>query len=110
MDSHCAKIVAAAFGAFAFEVVQWYDLRAKLSAKKYQKLIRSKGYWIITVLMMIVGSGGAAILFLDRLAAPEMMVAGAAFPTLFKKLVSAFKPTGVRLGEAEKPSILDYFT
>ena len=110
MDSHSAQIVAAAFGAFAFEIVQWYDLRTKLPVKRYQNLIRSKGYWIITGLMIIVGSAGAVILFLDRLAASEMMVAGAAFPTLFKKLVSAFKPTGVRLGEAEKPSKLDYFT
>jgi len=103
-------ILAPFVGAIALEVVSWYLLRTRLDKPQYQKLLKSVGYWVITVLMVLVGALGALFLFWGRLEVWQLFIAGAAFPTLFKKLVSAFITDQTKLGASEAPSPLrDYF-
>jgi hypothetical protein len=77
-------------GAALLEVVHWYRLREKLDDDQYTKLLRSRGYWIITVLNGLLGAVGALIYYQVRpqLTAAELLVAGAAFPTLFTRLAA----------------------
>ncbi|MCA1511100.1 hypothetical protein [Bradyrhizobium sp. NBAIM01] len=101
-------LLAATFGATAQELLHWYDLRGKLASKRLRALIYSKEYWIITILVIMVSPlccwflfGGGAVS--DQTA----FLAGAAFPLVFKKGVSAFASKDqVVLGDA---SIRDYF-
>lgn len=77
-------------GAVLFEAVHWFRIREKLDLPKYRKLLRSPAYWVITAVAVLLGGLGALVYFGDRLSPGELLVAGAAFPTLLKKLVAAF--------------------
>jgi hypothetical protein len=94
-------------GAAALEVIYWYQLRTELHLKKYQRLLRSKAYWIITVAMVLVGGLFTLIYFGDRLRPGELLVAGAAFPTLIKQLIAAFSAKQLTLGEDSTESEAD---
>lgn len=99
-------------GAVALEVFHWYQLREKLDSAHYKRLLRSKSYWIITVLTVLVGGTVVLIYFQGRLTAAELLVAGAAIPTLFKKLVATFTATQqTKLGpkDEDKAKWSDYF-
>lgn len=85
-------------GAAAMETVQWYQLRERLTEAKYRRLLRSPAYWAITVAMAVIGGIGTLIYFQARLTPGEFLVAGAAFPSLLKKLIGAFVKKQVTLG------------
>ncbi len=99
-------------GAIVIQVVHWYQLREKLELTRYKRQLRSLSYWVISTLM-VVGGGYASLILADgKLDAPQLLLIGAAFPTLFTKLVSAGQQVGkeTNLG-AEKGSLLrDYFS
>jgi len=106
--------VAPFVGAIALETVHWYQLREHLHLAKYRRLLRSRAYWVITTIMVVVGGVGSLILFEDRLGPGELFVAGAAFPTLLKKLVAGFTTKQVTLGDKltddrSTVSAMDYF-
>ena len=84
------EMVAPFVGAATLELVQWYQLRDRLTLPKYRKMLRSVGYWAITIAMAIGGGAGTLIYFDGKLTQGELLVAGAAFPTLFKKLIGGF--------------------
>jgi len=108
--------IAPFVGAALLEVVQWYRLREKLDNERYRRLLRSPGYWVITVLTGVLGAIAALIYFATRseLSPAELLVAGAAFPTLFKKLVAAFVDKEVTtlgdLSEKRKSTISTYLS
>jgi hypothetical protein len=80
------KILLGIFGASCVELLSWHNIKRNLSQKKYEKLIKSPGYWIITIITVIFSAIGVCIIYyrLDR--TPwEFAIAGAAFPTLFDK-------------------------
>lgn len=85
-------------GAIAQELLHWYQLRERLDQVRLSRLLRSVGYWVITVLVVLVSGAGALIYFNGRLTAGEMLIAGAAFPTLFKKLATTFVKERATLG------------
>jgi hypothetical protein len=95
-------------GAAAQEVLHWYDLRGKLGSKRLRTLFHSTDYWIITLLMIIISPlccwflvGG------ESTSKQTAFFAGAAFPLVFKKGVSAFAEKDQEtLGNA---TIKDYF-
>ena len=91
------RFLSALFGAASLEAVHWYQLRDKLSQAKVRKALRSPGYWIITVVMIVLGAVGAW-LYGDGLDEWKLAVAGAAFPALLTKAVAAFKPEHLHLG------------
>lgn len=102
------RLVAALFGSSILEIVHWYDLREHLSQKKVAALLRSRGYWLLTVIMAVAGAVGA-LLMGSNLNTGQVVVFAAAFPTVFKKVVATFKPSDLHLG-AEEASLSDYFT
>ncbi len=107
-------IGTACFGACLQELVHWYDAKTKLSEKKYQKLLHSATYWIICILM-IIGSGfGTWVWFYpESQSLRTYLLFGAAFPLLFKKLVSLFVSRETKLGfqkDDESSSIRNYFS
>lgn len=80
---------AAAFGACSQELSWWYELRHKLHLKEYNRLLTSKGYWVLVVAMILASSVGTVLLHSGRLAAytaADFMIFGAAFPLIFKQL------------------------
>lgn len=106
MDEATVFLVAA-FGSSLQELSYWYDARARLALKKYQAMLRSSTYWIITMLM-IVGSGAATLIWINL--DPSMyelrdyLLFGAAFPLIFKKAVgtAAKAKAQVKLGSADR--------
>jgi len=106
------QIVAPFFGALLLEVVHWYGLRDKLYQQKYKRALRSPGYWLITVLMIALGPIGALIIYEDATPA-GLLIAGAAFPSVFKKIVGAFIDKSVKLGSGDEqaaPPLSAYFS
>jgi hypothetical protein len=76
-------------GAAALEVFYWFNLRRKLLPTKMKAILRSRFYWIITALAILLGGFCAVLLFPDSNAG-QLLLAGAALPTLLKKLVGGF--------------------
>jgi uncharacterized membrane-anchored protein len=98
LDTH---FLAALLGGILQELVHWYERRGDLSTKEASRLLRSKGYWIVTSLM-ILGSAFGTIAWLEKEVAYNRtyLLMGAAFPLLLKKAVSAFASnTSTKLGE-----------
>lgn len=76
-------------GAVVQELIWWYDVRHELNDKKYADLIRSKGYWIIVSLTVLVSTIGPLLLHhreLDNYRPLDFMIFGAGFPLFFKQL------------------------
>lgn len=83
-------IALAIFGAITMELVHWYELRNKLEEEDTQKLIKSKYYWIITMSMIVISGFGTYILFFEKALKMSIpFVLGAAFPTIFRKVVES---------------------
>lgn len=99
-------------GAITLEIVHWYGLRGKLTLARYKRLLKSTGYWVITAAMTLVGGLGSLILADGKLDAGRLLVLGAAFPTLFKELVSTAQAgADPKLGDDDTSSVLrDYFS
>jgi hypothetical protein len=92
------EMAAPFVGAIALEAVHWYQLRERLHLPKYRRMMRSVAYWAPTLVMIVVGGAGTLIYFQGRLTQGELFIAGAAFPTLFKKLIKSFVTDQVKLG------------
>jgi hypothetical protein len=79
----------AAFGASLEEVFYWRELRSKLSGAKYKTMLASRTYWIITSLSICASAAGCLIWYFGQHPAPkDLMLAGAAFPLIFKRAVA----------------------
>ena len=101
----------AAFGASLQELLHWYELREKLSAQKYKRLLRSKGYWILVGLMIVASGIAIAIYAQKKDKEPiDLMLLGAAVPVLFKKGVSAAQSRKVVLGEEDEGTLRVYLS
>ena len=108
------EALAPFLGSAALEVLHWFDLREKLDLQRHRKLLRSPGYWIITVLTGMVGGLVTLVLFNGQGAA-KLLLAGAAFPVLFRKLVTTLASRKhAMLGDDVLPergsALRDYFT
>lgn len=102
MSQAITCILVASAGALCQEVLHWYNLRNKLLDTEVKNLIRSKGYWIITIAMIVFSGFGTYYLFCEDIPQKTsvLFVLGAAFPSLFKKLVEAKSNEGHHLGES----------
>lgn len=88
-------------GAVIQEVGHWYELRKNLALKRYQQLIHSLGYWLITLAMIICSGAGTAIWWYGESHPPkDYLVMGVAFPIIFKKAVSVAAKRPLQLGAA----------
>lgn len=96
-------ILLACFGAFLQELIHWHGIRRKLEIKRYKKEMRSFGYWVLTV-AMIIASGFGTYFWYEQainLHSFQYIVTGAAFPLLFKKIVQLFIDNKPQLGESD---------
>lgn len=87
-------ILIAIFGSLCQELLYWYEIRNKLEAEENKKLLHSKSYWIITLIMIAVSGIGTWLIFFDKgVDFPNKIpfVLGAAFPLVFKKIVAALQ-------------------
>ena len=76
-------------GAVAQEVLHWYGLRTRLDHPEVRRVLRSPGYWIVTLAMIVVSGIGVTLVHGADSAHPGVaFVLGAAFPMLLKKLVA----------------------
>lgn len=106
------QYLAPFIGALTIEAFHWYQLREKLHTTKYKNLMRSKPYWFWTLLFIVLGSAVALIYFEGKLTAAELVIAGAAMPTLLKKIIATFtakQQTTLGPDDADKPKWSDYF-
>lgn len=113
MTSADVEVMAVAgLGAAALELVHWYNLRTQLPSSNYRKRLRSLGYWVIVVGMIVVSGvstwawyRGDGITHLYR----EYLLTGAAFPLILKKVASALAAkTSVELGDDDGSLLTDY--
>lgn len=99
----------AAGGAAAQEVLWWYNRRHKLDEKALDRLLRSRGYWIIT-LGFIILSGLLSLAMLDGIAGISKftcLYTGAAMPLILKQFMTAGQPQQ-HLGPERGFSLRDY--
>ena len=90
----------ALLGATFQELLYWYGLRAKLSSKKYELIIKSKHYWAITVLFVTLSPLIVTIFMIDRnISSLSVAIAlGGSSPLLFKHFIKGVR---IFLGEGE---------
>lgn len=93
-------ILIAMFGAFVQEFSYWYEKRKELNTDEYKRLITSKEYWIIAIMMVVISGIGTYLLFKDELLGKEkaIFIIGAAFPMIFKKAVKVTRNGEPELG------------
>jgi hypothetical protein len=107
-------IGTACFGACLQELMHWHEAKTKLSESKYKKLLHSASYWIICTLMVLGSGFGTWVWYYpESQSLRTYLLFGAAFPLLFKKLVSLFVSKETKLGvqkEAGSSSLRDYFS
>jgi len=95
-------LTSSLMGAICQEVMHWNQLRTKLADDKYNRLIISKAYWVITVLTIIISPVGVWELYGDKNLTKDIyFILGASFPLVFKKLVTSItdKDGRVTLGD-----------
>jgi hypothetical protein len=99
---------AALLGAVAQEALHWYDIRGKLDKNRFRALLYSKEYWAITALVILITPVCCWYIIADASDSNRTaFIAGASFPLIFKKAVSAFaQKDQTPLGDS---SIRDYF-
>jgi len=104
----------ACFGGCLQELVHWYDAKTQLSSAKYDKLLRSARYWIVCGLMIIASGIGTWVWYYpESQTLRTYLLCGAAFPIVFKKLVSVFISRERKLGvrtDSESAPLRDYFS
>jgi len=81
--------LAALFGGFLQELLYWYGLRQRLSEQRYRNMLGYRSYWIVTILMVVVGVPIATVLMhyddTVRMSLRDAMFFGAGAPALLKQ-------------------------
>ena len=107
MDPSLKFILIGCFGSFCQEVMYWRELSGQLDNPQFEKLIRSKTYWIMAFLVVLVSGFGCFFLcFEDGMSKMQTpFILGAGFPALFKKAVQSRAQQDL----GAKSLIKDYF-
>ena len=98
-----------AFGALVQEVLWWFNARHSLDAERYRRLVRSPGYWITTLLFVLVAGGVIVVWFMDGPppSSKTLLLAGAGAPLLIKQGLKALTPPQ-HFGHTKRFSLRDY--
>lgn len=93
----------AALGAAVQELIYWYNLRHQLDEERYQRLIASKGYWIVVGAFVIGAALSAMVWFAggEKVSHKESFIFGVGLPLLIKQLGLA-RGSKVTLGHRER--------
>lgn len=109
MDLNLWQITAPFVGGVVLELIHWHELRERTGQAKYQKLIRSVSYWLITAAMVAGGALVALYWAVSKDEAPspfELLIAGAAAPSLVKNAIaSLLAKEKTELGEEDKQKV-----
>lgn len=83
-----------AFGAFLQEILWWYNARHSLDEERYARLVKSPGYWVVTVLFILATGGMIVIWFWGEVppGARTVLLTGGATPLLIKQGLKALTP------------------
>lgn len=115
MDLTLWQITAPFVGGVILELLHWYELRERTHLVKYKELLRSVPYWAITAAMVVGGALVALYWAVSKDDAPspfELLIAGAAAPSLVKNAISSFlakETTELGEGDDQKVSARTYF-
>jgi hypothetical protein len=111
MNHHLHALAFAAIGSLLQELAHWSHLRRSLKASRYYRLLKSRMYWSVTVLLVIGSAVGTlAWYFEDPQTARAYLLTGAAFPLILKKAISALTSRKTMLGNDEAASASEYFS
>lgn len=84
-------ILIAGFGAFCQEIMYLIELRKKLQDDRLKDLLSSNSFWLILVLVISISGFGTWVLYGGKELSNDLIfLLGAAFPVIFKKLVTSF--------------------
>lgn len=86
-------VTAPLVGGLALEATRWFRLRERLNTAKYQRLLKSWLYWVVTIAMVAFGALVAFYWAVSKEEIPtpfELLIAGAAAPSLLTNAVSTF--------------------
>ena len=92
-------------GGAVLELLHWYNIRRDPQIPAYA---RSPLYWIITVLMAIVGGGLALLYFGSQADAIVTFHVGLSTPLILQKLTTTV--ANVPGGKGSGPSVVSFFT
>jgi hypothetical protein len=112
MDHPLILLISVIAGAATQELFWWYNIRHKLTLKRYKNLIRSRGYWITSFAMVLVTAAGVMLWkrnTIDNYEALDFFVFGVAIPILIKELVSIAGKKERKIGAYSSSSINSYF-
>ena len=90
MQPELKQYLSAALGAFILELAYWWQLRQQLDREKYRAIFKSRAYWAICALMVLLSPLACLIWFYDE-SPPSLrtyLLLGAAFPQFLKHAVN----------------------
>ena len=112
MEHSLLLLLSLIAGAVTQEFFWWYNIRHKLTLKRYKNLVRSSGYWIASFAM--VASTTVAIMVwkldqLDNYSVIDFFIFGAALPIFIKEMISISGKKERKIGAYSSSSINSYF-
>ncbi len=112
MDHPLILLFSVIAGAAIQELFWWYNIRHKLTLKRYKNLIRSRGYWLTSFAMVFATAAGVMLWKRETIENYEMVdffVFGVAIPILIKELISIAGKKERKIGAYSSSSINSYF-
>ncbi len=109
LSSDINVLLVGCFGGLAAEALHWWNLRTTDRLPQYGKKLF---YWIITVIMILVGGGIAWLQFGSSGEAWVVFQIGVAAPLILQKLTTSLPTPEGQMGMRESPqgSIRNFFT
>lgn len=94
-------LASSIFGGFCQELAHWNSIKSNITNKKYTKLIKSRAYWVIS-LLMIVSSPIFLYLWVagdfSQVELKTSFIYGVSFPLILKKLGETLYKDKITLG------------
>lgn len=105
-------VTALLLGVIIQELLWWYNIRRKLSIKKYKNLIRSWGYWIMSFSLAaftVIGIMAWKWNSIGSYSTLDLMLFSAAIPVFIKEAVGIIGKKDRNLGVYSNSSLSSYF-
>lgn len=100
-------------GAISMELMKAYQLRGKLSLKKYQKMLKSYLFWIVTIGMIIVSGFFAWVINVSSINPTilQIVISGIGANSIIRSIGEnvVLKKNDIELGDSKYFDIKDMF-
>lgn len=97
-------LASALFGGFCQELAHWNSIKSNITQKKYEKLINSQAYWVVS-LSMIISSPAFLYLWVNgdfnQIELKTSFLYGLSFPLILKKLGENLYKDRITLGKED---------